>query len=80
MFPKASQWSNLSAELLVPEATDTLKNKDGVTLYAVWLTYQFSKDDTILAFDSDKTEFSIDSVGIDESTNLKDKVIVNWGD
>ena len=53
---------------------------ESITLYAVWLTYQFSNDDTILVFDSDKTEFSIDSVGIDESTNLKDKVIVNWGD
>lgn len=80
VFPNASQWSELSSELLVPESTDTLKDKDGITLYAVWLTYQFSNDDTILVFDSDKTEFSIDSVGIDESTNLKDKVIVNWGD
>ena len=36
VFPNASQWSELSSELLVPESTDTLKDKDGITLYAVW--------------------------------------------
>lgn len=43
VFPKASQWSNLSAELLVPEASDTLKDKDGVTLYAVWSTQRVQR-------------------------------------
>ena len=60
--------------------TDVLKHKDEIKLYAVWLTYQFSENDTTLVFNSNKTEFAIDGVGIDESTNLKDKVVIDWGD
>jgi len=30
--------------------------------------------------DSNKTEFQIADVGVDESTKLKDKVVINWGD
>jgi hypothetical protein len=36
---------------------DFLKHKDEITLYSVWLTYQFGEDDTTLMLDSNKTEF-----------------------
>ena len=78
-FPKSSSWDELCYELnRNPE--DFLKHKDEITLYAVWLTYQFGENDTTLMLDSNKTEFQIADVGIDESTKLKDKVIINWGD
>lgn len=79
MFPSSSTWSQLSAELQ-RDADDVLKHKDEITLYAVWLTYQFNENDTTLVMNSNKTEFQIADVGIDESTNLKDKVVINWGD
>ena len=74
------QWRQLSAELQWADPKELLKNKDQITLYAVWMTYQFSETDTTLVFQSDMSELGIDSVGINEATKLKDKVIVNWGD
>lgn len=79
VFPSSSSWSQLSAELQ-RDADDVFKHKDEITLYAVWLTYQFSENDTTLVMNSNKTEFQIAEVGVDESTNLKDKVVINWGD
>lgn len=78
-FPNSSSWNELCHELN-RDPEDFLKHKDQITLYAVWLTYQFSEDDTTLMMDSNKTEFQIADVGIDESTKLKDKVVINWGD
>ena len=80
VFPNAMQWRQLSAELQWADPEELLKNKDQITLYAVWMTYQFSETDTTLVFQSDMSELGIDSVGINEATKLKDKVIVNWGD
>lgn len=78
-FPMSTNWIDLANELEV-EVADVLKHKDEIKLYAVWLTYQFSENDTTLVFNSNTSEFAIDSVGVDESTNLKDKVVIDWGD
>lgn len=79
VFPFSTTWDDLHVEI-DRDADNLLVHKDQITLYAVWLTYQFSENDTTLVFNSNKTELAIDSVGVDESTNLKDKVVIDWGD
>ena len=79
VFPFSTTWADLHVEI-DRDADNLLMHKDQITLYAVWLTYQFSEDDTTLVFNSNKTEFAIDQVGVDESTNLKDTVIIDFGD
>lgn len=61
-------------------SSEGLKKKEEITLYAVWLTYQFSETDTRLVMNSTKEKFKIGSIGVDESTNLKGTVIVDFGD
>lgn len=78
-FPNSTTWATLSAEIGY-DADDLLEHKDQITLYAVWMTYKFSENDTTFVFNSNKTELAINSVGIDESTTLKDTVIIDWGD
>lgn len=81
VFPTSTDFASLMKELgRTEDVPDPLKKKDEITLYAVWMTYQFSDSDTRLLMNSDKTTFKIAEVGVDESTNLKDNVIIDWGD
>lgn len=57
-----------------------LAKKEEITLYAVWLTYRFSSTDTRLVMNSTQEQFAIGSVGVDESTNLRGTVIIDFGD
>ena len=59
VFPFSTTWADLHVEI-DRDADNLLMHKDQITLYAVWLTYQFSEDDTTLVFNSNKTEFAID--------------------
>lgn len=68
------------SELGDPARADDLRRNEEIRLYAVWLDYQFSDTDTTLLMQSDRSEFYIDSVGVDPSTRLKDKVVISFGD
>jgi len=57
-----------------------LVKKEEITLYAVWLTYRFSETDTRLVMNSTKEPFKIGEVGVDESTNLRGTVVIDFGD
>lgn len=81
VFPTSTDFASLMKELGRSEdVPDPLKKKEEITLYAVWMTYQFSDSDTRLLMNSDKTTFKIAEVGVDESTNLKDTIIIDFGD
>ena len=61
-------------------SVEGLVKKEEITLYAVWLTYKFSDTDTRLVMNSTKEQFKIGAVGVDESTNLRGTVIIDFGD
>lgn len=79
-YKSGQTFEDLMEELGDASRTEELKKNEEIRLYAVWLDYQFSDTDTTLMMSSDKSEFFIDSVGVDASTRLKDKVIINFGD
>lgn len=79
-YQSGETFADLMSELGDPNRTDGLVRNEEIRLYAVWLDYQFSDDDTTLLMQSDKTEFYIDSVGVDPTTRLKDKVVISFGD
>jgi len=55
--------------------------KNGVVnLYAVWLNYNFTENDTTLVLNANTNEFYIDSGEINEDTKLGKKVVINYGD
>lgn len=77
-FPMSTTWEDLAKELM--RGTNShFQKKEQINLYANWLTYQFSNKDTTLVFNSNKQDFYIDQVGVDQSTCLKKNVIVNFG-
>ena len=51
-----------------------------VHLYAVWQTYRFSSDDTILRMDANGEEFRIDNYAITPTGGLNNLVLVNFQD
>lgn len=61
------------------QPSEAFMPKEEITLYAAWLTYQFTDADTAITLDSNMTEFRIQSVGVDENTNLKRNVVINFG-
>ena len=67
-------------EELIRSEDQSFIEKEEITLYAVWITYQFSDSDTTLLLNSDKTDFHIDYVEVEKSTNLKDKVAISFGE
>lgn len=79
-FPVSRTFEDLMTELGRGGSSEGLEKKEEITLYAVWLTYQFSETDTRLVMNSTKEKFKIGSIGVDESTNLKGTVIVDFGD
>ena len=50
-----------------------------VHLYAVWETYRFSEDDTIIKMNVGQDQFRIDDYGIVPTRQLKNLVMVNFG-
>lgn len=77
VFPKNKKWKDLARELGLSE-NQKLKNKDQITLYATWINYQFSNDDTAFVLNSNQNEFRIESIGVDENSKLKEKVIIDF--
>lgn len=79
IFPHQTDFKKLMEELIRSEDQSFIE-KEEITLYAVWITYQFSDSDTTLLLNSDKTDFHIDYVEVDKSTNLKDNVAISFGE
>lgn len=75
LFPKSKKWKDLAKELGLNE-NQKLKNKDQITLYATWINYHFSDDDTAFVLNSNQSEFRIESIGVDEKSILKEKVVI----
>ena len=58
-----------------------LVNQDeDIMIYAVWITYQFTEQDTVLLIQpsAEKNVFTIDNVETTNNTNIKDKVILQF--
>ena len=79
-FPHGDTLSALEQELGRDFAIDPLYRKEEITLYASWISYEFTTADTTFIMNSNKTQFYIADVGIDESTKLKDAVVIAFGE
>ena len=79
-FPHGETLSALEQELGRDLAIDPLYRKEEITLYASWISYEFTTADTTFIMNSNKTQFYIADVGIDESTKLKDAVVIAFGE
>ena len=80
MFPFNEEIDDVIAELQRDLHEDPFQKKEELTLYASWITYKFTTDDTRLVLDSNKSDFYISDVEIDTTTRLKDNVVINFGD
>lgn len=80
VFPHGETLSALEQELGRDFAIDPLYRKEEITLYASWISYEFTTADTTFIMNSNKTQFYIADVGIDESTKLKDAVVIAFGE
>ena len=78
MWPHGTTKATQFEELMRLE--EPFANNEEITLYASWITYQFSDSDTTIMMNSDTSQFTIAAVGLSANTKLKDNVVINFGD